>query len=348
MRIELEGHWDEQEIRAGLRAARPVPVWVYLVACLAIVAAAVLLDSGGRIGSAEALGLLVVAATMAVALLIVVPRQIHKAVNIPSFTGPVSGVITDEAMVVTTSDTSSTTPWSVFRSMQCNDSAAALLTRQRTHLLVLRNWFPDQAAWDEFTGSVPALIKRSSHHVPTDRTAAITDGPASGVDPTEPRSGVRFGGPFHPTEHRRVMARMSPARRLGIAFAALGTTLSAVTLAAGDGSAGPGFLPLGLVAIALGAAIVFGLPALATRRARQGVTGAGLTGTADESGIALRYESGRSDVGWSSFVDIVTDDHGVGLMLNNRAGFVIVRSWFDSDAEWQRFLALAAEHIQRQ
>ncbi len=342
MHIELDGEWDDPEIRAGLSTARPFPVWIVPIGIVILTTMAIMTVSGGSIGAGEVLFLAVVAVAAVIFTIVILPRQISKAIDIPLLKGPVTGLVTDEALAIESRDASSTAHWSQFRSIKFNSSAAVLATGQQTHQLVLRNWFPDQQSWDTFTASAPALIERHRHSTP------IMSQAAAGGLRRQPGSGtaVRFGGPFNVTEHHRVMARMSPARRYGIAVVVLGallTILSAISVATGSGETSS--LGFGLMAVGFGLLVVFGLPAVKTRLAARGTTAAGLTGTADDLGIDLSYESGRSGLDWSSFVSFVRTDDGVGLMLNGQAGIVIVRSWFGSESDWRRFIDLVEQHV---
>lgn len=345
MRIELDGEWNDREIRAGLRAIRPVPLRAIPVASIAIIAALVLLEAGGILDPVEAYGPAIAVATVAVALIILIPRQIRRLIDIPSFTGPVTGVLTEEAMFITSRNSTTTAPWSQFRSMKFNQSAAALVTAQRTSLLVLRNWFPDDGSWDLFTSSVPYLLNRPQDSVPAVHGDA-DDGATATVQPGS-RDGVAFGGPFSPREYRHVFARMSPGRRPAKAAVVLGALLPALTLISpGEPVAGTALLTLGVASIGIGLLILFGLPALGTRLARRGVTADGVSGVADATGVKLSYGSAQSEIDWSAFLAAVRTEHGVGLMLNDQSGVVIVRSWFDSEIDWQRFVALVLSHVE--
>lgn len=345
MHIELDGEWNDREIRAGLRAIRPVPLWAIPVVSITIIATLVLLESGGILNPVEAYGPAIAIATVAVALSILIPRQIRRLVDIPSFTGPVTGLLTDEALFLTSRNSTTTAPWSQFRSVKFNESAAALVTAQRTSLLVLRNWFPDDGSWDLFTSSAPGLLNRPQDSVPAvhgdaDDGATATVQPGSG-------DGVAFGGPFSPREYRHVIARMSPARRPAKAVVVLGALLSALTLISpGEPVDSTVILTLSFASIGIGLVLLVGLPALGTRLARRGVTADGVSGVADATGVKLSYGSAQSEVDWSAFLAAVRTDHGVGLMLNDQSGVVVVRSWFDSEIDWERFVALVLSHVE--
>ncbi len=350
MHIELEGEWDEHEIRAGLRAARPAWVWLMPVALVAGIAVLMLVDSGGDPGITEAVLLAILTAIVILAITVGVRRQIGKLIDVPSLGGPVQGAITDEALVVNARDSSSHAPWSQFKSMRFNDSAAALVTRQRTCLLVLRNWFPDDASWDAFTAAVPDRIARAGRGTADGSTgSADTRGRIDEANPETPApEGVRFGGPFNPAEHRRIISRISAGRRYGIAVVVLGGLFVLLAVvASATGSSSDTLLPTGIITVVLGLLVLYGLPALSTRMAGRGTKAGGVTGTADDTGIVMIFRDGRSTVNWSAFIKVIRTDRAVGLMMTDQAAVIVGRSWFESDGDWQRFLTLVERHVNR-
>ncbi len=343
MHIELDGQWDPDEIKSGILETRTYSLWpLALIAAVPLVL--VWLGSGGDPGRRDLAAALIAIGVTGAFLVLGLRRQVAKLVEQPSMTGPVKGTVTDSGLTVVSRQTSSQAPWSQFKTMRFNDSAAALITRQRTCLLVLRNWFPDQESWNQFTATTPTLIANP----PGSAGGAVEVTPVTavvgGVDREQEGAGetVRFGGSFTWTEHYGVLARMSTARRYGFVLLALGALVIALSAVAGGASSPPpvALLPSGLMIIVLGLVIVFGLPALATVMVRRGSIGQGFTGSADGNGIDLVYRSGQSAVRWSAIINVVRSARGVGLMMTDQAGIVIVRSWFASDADWQRFLAL--------
>lgn len=90
--------------------------------------------------------------------------------------------------------------------------------------------------------------------------------------------------------------------------------------------------------------LILASPWLTARRALASgkMIGAPLSGSADESRIVIESEYGRSELPWSAFHRVKVMPDMVLLFASAQQFYVIARTFFASEDEWQRFRELVA------
>ena len=95
------------------------------------------------------------------------------------------------------------------------------------------------------------------------------------------------------------------------------------------------------------AAFIFLNPYLIARRGLKtgAMVSAPFHGSADEAHFVLENEYGRSDVPWPKFFRVQTGPDFLMLYISAHQFFILARSYFANDADWESFRKLATSNV---
>ncbi len=340
MDITLDGEWDRQELNSALNLAERRPLVLLILGVFLTTPIVGLAIAGVVSWPAAAVGGVLASGVMTFTF----RRNRRQQLDAPIVQGRVTGQITDQFVTLTTAQGQAVNSWATATKYVANDDAVIVRQGGAAGFMVLRNWFPSESDWQRFRQSVDQLIAS-----PAPGPGAIA--PRTGaVTPTGDAKAIAYGGELNASElsglYRQVRALRWGAR-VALVAATLGLA-GGVASALGAGSLPATFRPLvasvALLVLALGVAAIPRLLAASVIRKAPVTT---ISGQASSLGLQQTgLARGSANLRWSAFASASISDDGVSLHLHENGPFVpVLRSWFDEQENWDRFVALVDEQV---